>query len=220
MLVSTACPKLGMGKAYNEVVAPVATNLLSFCSTDEWHDSHEKAGWLNQWKQNLRNETVHKKQRRQSLLETISWRSVHQHCLDCLSTYEPMQGDHCTDMYNPALKRANFFLELPSFHCLQLMHLPAWQFIESLISAMSFQFCTAKKYVPSATASTMCVSELGGKQVPNQLATFPPFSPPLKIVFFSFCKSLWLVCRMMWLRNCRRNKLSTAQKVKKHNGKV
>lgn len=71
MLVSTACPKLGMGKAYNEVVAPVATNLLSFCSTDEWHDSHEKAGWLNQWKQNLRNETVHKKQRRQSLLETI-----------------------------------------------------------------------------------------------------------------------------------------------------
>lgn len=35
MLVSTACPKLGMGKAYNEAVAPVATNLLSFCSTDE-----------------------------------------------------------------------------------------------------------------------------------------------------------------------------------------
>lgn len=66
----------------------------------------------------------------------------------------------------------------------------------------------------------MCVSELGGKQVQNQLATFPPFPPPLKIVFFSFCKSLWLVCRVMWLRNCRRNKLSTAQKVKKHNGKV
>lgn len=60
----------------------------------------------------------------------------------------------------------------------------------------------------------MCVSELGGKQVQNQLATFPPFSPPLKIVFLSFCKSLWLICHMMWLRNCRRNKLSTAQKVK------
>lgn len=27
MLVSTACPTLGMGKAYNQVTAPVATNL-------------------------------------------------------------------------------------------------------------------------------------------------------------------------------------------------
>lgn len=151
----------------------------------------------------------------------ISWKSVHQHWLDCLSTYEPMQGDHCTDMYNPALKRANFFLELPSFHCLQLMHLQAWQFIESLISAMSFHFCTAKKYVPSATASTHVRLRTGRKAVSKWTCHIPPFpSPLLKIVFFSFCKSLWLVCHTMWLRNCRRNKLSTAQKVKKRNGKV
>lgn len=155
------------------------------------YGSNEKAGWFSQWKQNLRNQTVHKKQRRQSLLEMISWKSVHQHWLDCLSTSEPMQGDHCTDMYNPALKRANFFLELPSFHCLQLMHLPAWQFIESLISAMRFHFCTAKKYVPSATASTRVRLRTGRKAVSKSTCHVPPFFSLHLKLYFSASASLY-----------------------------
>lgn len=74
------------------------------------------------------------------------------------------------------------------------MHLPAWQFIESLISAMSFHFCTAKKYVPSATASTHVRLRIGRKAVSKSTCHIPPFFPLRLKLYFSPSASLCGLC--------------------------
>lgn len=174
VLVTTTCPELSMRKGSELGCSPKGYITLSYpaVKVDMDYDSSGKAAGLPSKKMKLRNKNM----KNQS---TCPWTTKGGRV--CLKWYLKNQygslsalvrsfhhnwvnaGDYCKAVYGHKLGRASFFIEQPSFHCLQRMHLPAWQFMESLNSAMSFHFYAAKKHVPSATAST-CVHLKTGRK--------------------------------------------------------